>query len=106
MISTPLGSLPAWGVWIEITPRFVHVRPRASLPAWGVWIEILKGHGCLVAVIASLPAWGVWIEMLTVCHQETHEKRRSPHGECGLKLLPYEQYNYILTVAPRMGSVD
>ena len=34
------GSLPAWGVWIEIIYPFVcHIREK-SLPAWGVWIEI------------------------------------------------------------------
>ena len=35
-----LLSLPAWGVWIEITSLTHTYRPIPSLPAWGVWIEI------------------------------------------------------------------
>ena len=34
------GSLPAWGVWIEISSPFPHRQKHKSLPAWGVWIEI------------------------------------------------------------------
>ena len=33
-------SLPAWGVWIEISIVANHNGFRLSLPAWGVWIEI------------------------------------------------------------------
>ena len=34
-------SLPAWGVWIEISDKAVWAcAGRTSLPAWGVWIEI------------------------------------------------------------------
>ena len=79
-------SLPARGVWIEITskwadcvqwvsrspqgecglklvPGIVPRYPQTSLPARGVWIEIgadarHSRRGCM-----SLPARGVWIEM-------------------------------------------
>ena len=78
---------------------------NTSLPAWGVWIEISGGgavnriiegrspHGecglkCLVlfelaSITPSLPAWGVWIEI---------EKQVDAVIE--------------VDVAPRMGSVD
>ena len=34
------GSLPAWGVWIEIRLMNTVFPISRSLPAWGVWIEI------------------------------------------------------------------
>ena len=33
-----------------------------SLPAWGVWIEI-SALSMMAVIFKSLPAWGVWIEM-------------------------------------------
>ena len=57
-----------------------------SLPAWGVWIEIfLTDLG--VMAITSLPAWGVWIEIIRDTLTAPAVKCRSPHGECGLKFL-------------------
>ena len=78
-------SLPAWGVWIEISKaRCMRWSIPTSLPAWGVWIEIL-GKWEKPYTIPSLPAWGVWIEMLRQCRTPTAHRCRSPHGECGLK---------------------
>ena len=120
-------SLPAWGVWIEITDRVICDLIKRSLPAWGVWIEMaLRIYaGCL---IASLPAWGVWIEILEKSSRIRTISSRSPHGECGLKLALPALVNPIMRslpawgvwieivpkgkiyatakVAPRMGSVD
>ena len=37
----PEKSLPAWGVWIEMSSQNTRgIEGRRSLPAWGVWIEI------------------------------------------------------------------
>ena len=58
-----LQSLPAWGVWIEISRLTVTSSFRLSLPAWGVWIEIKSLYSKITGRIWSLPAWGVWIEI-------------------------------------------
>ena len=99
------GSLPAWGVWIEIEPDYAAIAAEASrsphgecglkyqsrcggygaygsLPAWGVWIEI-SGMMENAFSVSSLPAWGVWIEIA------------NSWGS-----------NEEIVVAPRMGSVD
>ena len=64
-----------------------HARQRRheSLPARGVWIEIFHSwfgtaHGL------SLPARGVWIEIPWPVPRRGCAARRSPQGECGLKL--------------------
>ena len=56
-------SLPAWGVWIEMTSTKKKSERAKSLPAWGVWIEIYVPDFMLNAGSTSLPAWGVWIEI-------------------------------------------
>ena len=56
------GSLPAWGVRVEIncTSRW---RPGgASLPAWGARVEICRARILRLARL-SLPAWGVRVEI-------------------------------------------
>ena len=81
----PFLSLPAWGVWIEISVNAVSLasrlrhsphgecglksklmclisRQKRSLPAWGVWIEIGRDRRN-DRKVWSLPAWGVWIEI-------------------------------------------
>ena len=43
-----IGSLPAWGEWIEMgVPATGRVSYLKSLPAWGEWIEIGVGFGTL-----------------------------------------------------------
>ena len=76
-------SLPAWGVWIEISTKCRFNIGTPSLPAWGVWIEILDIIIPRIAWNVSLPAWGVWIEIV----------------------IPAESENSV-RVTPRMGSVD
>ena len=57
------SSLPAWGVWIEISPLSYVTPPELSLPAWGVWIEMGATIVRTNSAPRSLPAWGVWIEI-------------------------------------------
>ena len=100
---------------------------QGSLPAWGVWIEISTSID-LLGIARSLPAWGVWIEMFALISTDVRLLRRSPHGECGLKLAPFDtdgltsgslpawgvwieifkidSIALMVLVAPRMGSVD
>ena len=57
---------------------------RSSLPARGAWIEILYiSH--LFRMESSLPARGAWIEITMCTPAPSMRKRRSPHGERGLK---------------------
>ena len=58
------------------------IRFYRSLPAWGVWIEIVM-YMSKINGNPSLPAWGVWIEIGFLYRDR-----------------------WIITVAPRMGSVD
>ena len=76
-----------------------------SLPAWGVWIEISL---CCVTShdLSSLPAWGVWIEIKGDFLKHLGAFSRSPHGECGLKYFRKVFTYAVKIVAPRMGSVD
>ena len=77
------ASLPARGVWIEISLGLVPWPEYASLPARGVWIEISRATMYGISS-TSLPARGVWIEISTsTCIRSG--TRRSPQGECGLK---------------------
>ena len=58
-----------------------------SLPSRGAWIEI---HVCLSPCLkfaASLPSRGAWIEIWYVGRPLRFHRRRSPHGERGLKSL-------------------
>ena len=65
---------------------FAITKSAGSLPAWGVWIEIPSGTSPLSSVPVSLPAWGVWIEICSESRSNTSNGCHSPHGECGLKL--------------------
>ena len=98
-------SLPAWGVWIEISRTRPSNRPSQSLPAWGVWIE-MPVSSVLIVCTPSLPAWGVWIEICHITNILPCFKRHSPHGECGLKSWGKHVIAPETAVTPRMGSVD
>ena len=50
-------SLPAWGVWIEISTRTGIILEKRSLPAWGVWIEIIN-RDCKMRPIQVAPRMG------------------------------------------------
>ena len=75
-----------------------------SLPAWGVWIEI-SGSSTSSGGKVSLPAWGVWIEIDVTEVENVVDVGHSPHGECGLKFR-YPDLQMPEQVTPRMGSVD
>ena len=79
-----IWSLPARGAWIEILRLCRFHGLRESLPARGAWIEIGLIH-LIVTSILSLPARGAWIEIHIVGYLPAERKRRSPHGERGLK---------------------
>ena len=49
-------------MWIEISRAMVEHYRHASLPARGVWIEMTVRRGGRIA-LESLPARGVWIEI-------------------------------------------
>ena len=61
-----------------------------SLPAWGVWIEIWRGAS-QNGIDLSLPAWGVWIEIALFAAGRGPAACHSPHGECGLKSTTDEE---------------
>ena len=119
-------SLPAWGVWIEISAEWYALRCIArrsphgecglksaggslghtlgeSLPAWGVWIEISVSAASLTPRMVSLPAWGVWIEIPSPRVKIQTRYRRSPHGECGLKLTREEAEAALRRSLPAWG---
>ena len=123
------GSLPAWGVWIDIIwflSAFICHLCHSPHGECG-----LKYNRKALPFVAgrSLPAWGVWIEIYSrVCTRPVNCDRHSPHGECGLKfcvpvfvvLCPASLPAWGVwieihvqrfrstgrTVTPRMGSVD
>ena len=74
-------SLPARGVWVEMSSVIDFAVSVLSLPARGVWVEI-RGFQAQGFSILSLPARGVWVEIKRVQEQ-----------------LPFEG------VTPRTGSV-
>ena len=78
--------------------------PRVSLPARGVWIEITS-HQSWYNAVGSLPARGVWIEILFPPNKGD-AVGRSPQGECGLKFEDLTGARAVVEVAPRKGSVD
>ena len=83
--SYPRWSLPARGAWIEIYRSRSHSGcGRKSLPARGAWIEIIFLPP-LKNQVQSLPARGAWIEIPSTVYIIAHFRRRSPHGERGLK---------------------
>ena len=55
-----------------------------SLPARGAWIEIFMLM-YMRKPAKSLPARGAWIEIICSCRHYPVCRRRSPHGERGLK---------------------
>ena len=75
-----------------------------SLPARGVWIEITS-HQSWYNAVGSLPARGVWIEILFPPNKGD-AVGRSPQGECGLKCIVFVAVGKDVCVAPRKGSVD
>ena len=76
-----------------------------SLPARGVWIEITS-HQSWYNAVGSLPARGVWIEIRSRVTWLLMRSRRSPQGECGLKFEDLTGARAVVEVAPRKGSVD
>ena len=66
----PLGLQPAGGL---------------SLPARGAWVEIGKSIFAGRKVLESLPARGAWVEIFGHFCGLFSRRRRSPHGERGLK---------------------
>ena len=76
-----------------------------SLPAWGAWIE-MNLPARISATGRSLPAWGAWIEISPPPPPADDRTGRSPHGERGLKSPGYTLIAQGSGVAPRMGSVD
>ena len=99
-------SLPARGAWIEISQFFVSLAGSASLPARGAWIEITNPFGLIDSPLLSLPARGAWIEIDIEAVNIENIKRRSPHGERGLKSNQFVTREKDAPVAPRTGSVD
>ena len=59
---------------------------RRSLPSRGAWIEIRKHRYGHETALPSLPSRGAWIEISVLLHKKSR-RRRSPHGERGLKLI-------------------
>ena len=55
-----------------------------SLPTRGAWIEMTRQRR-LFPAHQSLPTRGAWIEMKSGSKRKRKRKRRSPHGERGLK---------------------
>ena len=76
-----------------------------SLPSRGAWIEILLSR-LINQAIQSLPSRGAWIEMSLRFLLSPLSRRRSLHGERGLKLCPVLMFAFSHIVAPFTGSVD
>ena len=126
---TVFESLPAWGVWIEISSshalssaalsRSPHgecglkypschapITVPESLPAWGVWIEIEIDRVYSEQVGKSLPAWGVWIEMPYEAWVVLFYRRSLPAWGVWIEIRSCNTNLRLRFVAPRMGSVD
>ena len=61
------------------------MRGLQSLPSRGAWIEIKRAIFPDFFDEESLPSRGAWIEIWRAKNEPKTEKRRSPHGERGLK---------------------
>ena len=96
-------SLPAWGVRVEMGRCRALPYHARSLPAWGVRVEIRSATERAYPAW-SLPAWGVRVEINVHDWSDSHGTGHSPHGECGLKLPPFERVVDGVHVTPRMGS--
>ena len=55
------------------------------------------------AYLPSLPAWGVWIEICPASGWSGAARRRSPHGECGLKSSLLEGFAGLSSSLPAWG---
>ena len=79
-------SLPSRGAWIEI---FLDAVQRdvehLSLPSRGAWIEMYQMMDHSRQASQSLPSRGAWIEINYGGAPKPDRRRRSPHGERGLK---------------------
>ena len=106
-VECPVKSLSSWRAWIEMwimcadTSVTLCRSPHGerglkyeilggelvgfgSLSSWRAWIEM--GCNCLDALLSeSLSSWRAWIEIYAKWTPNTRFKRRSPHGERGLK---------------------
>ena len=73
--------------------------PCRSLPTRGAWIEICRRMFRKLTENLSLPTRGAWIEIRYEFRHRLILKRRSPHGERGLK------YPYTPAHTPRCPSL-
>ena len=69
-----------------------------SLPAWGVWIEISRS-GCPGGTYSHSPHGECGLKS-TVTPAKYKENCHSPHGECGLKLSVSILLSYISSHSP------
>ena len=60
---------------------------------------------CFCLYLQSLPTRGAWVEIYTPPVAGAMEKRRSPHGERGLKSFGLAELVQAHHVAPHTGSV-
>ena len=101
-------SLPTRGAWIEIITsklakqdkqsrsphgerglksvgNILALRAAVSLPTRGAWIEMSPACPTTAIAETSLPTRGAWIEIEEKSADVAQVRRRSPHGERGLK---------------------
>ena len=79
-------SLPARGVWIEISRiGLSSLSPVRRSPQGECGLKFLLGRNARNHQL-SLPAGGVWIEIMICGSARGACTGRSPQGECGLKL--------------------
>ena len=81
-----------------------NVNIRTSLPTRGAWIEIEAGDPAWVDKMVSLPTRGAWIEIAVGGLIGIYTKRRSPHGERGLKFPMYSVPGAIGQSLPTRGA--
>ena len=76
-----------------------------SLPPRGAWIEILYTRLMMQRILGRSPHGERGLKYLPFARMQAH-CRRSPHGERGLKLEGYRKFNSNALVATPTGSVD
>ncbi len=79
-----LGSLPARGVRVEISPSSMYDKPLCYSPQGECGLKsplVIRVQRHLL----SLPARGVRVEILSTCDGPLVDPGHSPQGECGLK---------------------
>ena len=76
-----------------------------SLSSWRAWIE-MKRHKKPERTMRSLSSWRAWIEIRPLGTARQSNRRRSPHGERGLKCASDGAVRIDDEVALLMESVD